>query len=100
MEKNANFKERLVYVYNHLTVKERVVWVLQMILTIVVLVIAMLGIKGVYPIYMTNVIDLVLLMCLFVVSGIKFVPERIIYAIIYFVLALVMGAILVASFFI
>ncbi len=100
MGKNLGFKERLTYIYDHLTMKERVIWVLQLILSIAILIIAVLGLKNVYPIYTTNVIDLVLLICLFVVCGVKFLPERVIYAIIYFILALAMGAILVASFFI
>ncbi len=100
MDKKTCFKERVVYIYEHLSRKERVIWLLQLILSIAVLVIAMIGIKGIYPIYTTNAIDLVLLSCLFIVSGVKFIPDRVIYASIYFILALMMGAILIASFFI
>lgn len=101
MNDNVNStKNKLSYVMNRLTRKEKIIWVLQMTFTITILVLAVLGLKGILSIYLTNTIDLILLILLFIIGGVRLVPERIVYAIIYFVLAVLMCGILIASFFI
>lgn len=93
-------KNRLSYIFSHLSVKEKIIWVLQMLFAVAILVTAILGLRGIVPIGLTNTIDLILLLLLFIICGIKFIPERIVYAIIYFILAALMCAILIAGFFI
>lgn len=101
MNDNVNStKNKLSYIMNRLTRKEKIIWVLQMTFTITILVLAVLGLKGILSIYLTNTIDLILLILLFIICGVRLVPERIVYAIIYFVLAALMCGILIASFFI
>ncbi len=100
MESKLSFKERVKKEFDNLTIKEKIVWILQFVLSFVILGIAGLGVKGVFSLYYSNIVAWALLICLFIVSGIKFVPNRLIYASIYFVLALMTGAILAASFFI
>lgn len=101
MNDNVNStKNKLSYIMNRLTRKEKIIWVLQMTFTITILVLAVLGLKGILSIYLTNTIDLILLILLFIIGGVRLVPERIVYAIIYFVLAVLMCGILIASFFI
>ena len=101
MNDNVNStKNKLSYIMNRLTRKEKIIWLLQMTFTITILVLAVLGLKGILSIYLTNTIDLILLILLFIIGGVRLVPERIVYAIIYFVLAVLMCGILIASFFI
>ncbi len=101
MNDNVNStKNKLSYIMNRLTRKEKIIWVLQMTFTITILVLAVLGLKGILSIYLTNTIDLILLILLFIIGGVRLVPERIVYAIIYFVLAALMCGILITSFFI
>ena len=101
MNDNVNStKNKLSYIMNRLTRKEKIIWLLQMTFTITILVLAVLGLKGILSIYLTNTIDLILLILLFIIGGVRLVTERIVYAIIYFVLAVLMCGILIASFFI
>lgn len=93
-------KNRLSYIISHLSVKEKIIWVLQMLFAAAILVTAILGLRDIVPIRLTNTIDLVLLVLLFIICGIKFIPERIVYAVIYFILSALMCAILIAGFFI
>ncbi|MCM1246127.1 MAG: hypothetical protein NC293_10855 [Roseburia sp.] len=93
-------KNRLSYIISHLSVKEKIIWVLQVLFAAAILITAILGLRNIVPIDLTNTIDLVLLLLLFIICGIKFVPERIVYAVIYFVFAALMGAILIAGSFI
>lgn len=100
MSNNSNFKNSLSYVINKMSVREKVIWVLQAIFPIMILIFAILGLNDILSIHITNTVDLVLISILFIICGIKFFPERKVYAVIYFVLAVLMCAILAASFFI
>lgn len=93
-------KNSFLYILNHMTLKDKIIWVLQVIFPAAILVVAILGLNNVFPIRTTNMIDLVLLMLMFIICGIKLLPERMVYAVIYFVLSALMCGILIASFFI
>ncbi len=97
---HTNLKNDISAVFQHMTKKERLIWVIQAVLSIVIIVIAILGINDICSITTTNTIDLILLMLLFVICSIRFIPGRIVYAVIYLIAAALMGAILIASFFI
>ncbi len=99
-KKTSSTKNKIMYIINRLSRKEKIIWVIQMVITISILVLAVLGLNDVFSIYLTNTIDLILLILLFLISGIRLVPDRMVYAIIYFVLAALMCSILIASFFI
>lgn len=98
--KNSGTKNKIQYIIHQLSQKEKIIWVLQMVITITILVLAILGLNDILPITLTNMIDVILLIFLFLICGIRLIPERIVYAVIYFVVAALMCAILVASFFI
>lgn len=100
MSNDSNFKNSLLYVINKMSVRDRIIWVLQLVFPVAILVLAILGLNDILPIHITNTIDLVLISLLFIICGVKFFPERKVYAIIYFVLAVLMCGVLIASFFI
>lgn len=95
-----NFKNSLLYIINKMTLKEKIIWVIQMILTVVILVLAILGMNNVISIQAVIPIDSILLTLLFIACGIRTIPERVIYAILYFICALAMCGIFIASFLI
>ncbi len=100
MSGKSDWKNSLSYTINQLSTSDKVYWILQTVLSFAILVIAFLGIKGIMSFRSSNIINLSLLTLLFVICGTRFVRNRIVYAIIYFVLAALMGGILIASFFI
>lgn len=100
MSNNSNFKNSLLYIINKMSVRDRIIWVLQSVFPVAILILAILGLNDILPIHITNTIDLVLISLLFIICGVKFFPERKVYSIIYFVLAVLMCGILIASFFI
>lgn len=99
-ENKPNFKNSLLYTVHKMSWKDKVLWILQIIIPITILVTAVLGLKGILPITTTNTIDLLLLSFLFILCGFKFIRERMLYAVVYFVLAALLCSILIASFFI
>lgn len=99
-DRTNRIKNSLSYIISHMSTKEKIIWIMQFVFAAAILVTAILGLCNTVPISLTNTIDLVLLVLLFILCGIKFVPERIVYAIIYFILAALMCAILIAGFFI
>lgn len=99
-DRTNHVKNSISYIISHLSTKEKIIWVLQLLFAVAILVTAILGLREIVPIDLTNTIDLVLLVLLFILCGIKYIPNRIVYAVIYFILAAFMCAVLVAGFFI
>lgn len=82
------------------SIKRHWITIIQVILSIAILVFAALGLTDSFPLVITNIIDLILITILLIICGVRFLPDRTVYAIIYFVSAGVSFSILVASFFI
>lgn len=97
-KKTERVKNILLHEVKQLTVKEKIIWILQVLFPIAIIITAVLGLTDIVSIQMSNTIDLILLMLLFIICGVKLLPKRIMYAIIYFVVAALMCAIMVTSF--
>ncbi len=93
------FKNSVGYFTQRHSVKECIILILQISITITILALAVLGLENILPINITNTIDLVLLALLCIICGIRFVPNRMVYAVIYFVVAAVITCVFIASFF-
>ncbi len=93
------FKNSVGYFIQRHSVKECVILILQISITITILALAVLGLDNILPITTTNTVDLVLLALLCIICGIRFVPNRMVYAVIYFVVAAVICCVFIASFF-
>lgn len=100
LDNRPNFKNSFLYTIHRLSFKEKLLWILQIVIPITILTTAILGLNGILPIAITNIADLLLLTFLFILCGFKFLRERMLYAVIYFVLAALLCSILIASFFI
>ena len=88
------FKNSVGYFIQRHSVKECIILILQISITITIL-----GLDNILPITTTNTVDLVLLALLCIICGIRFVPNRMVYAVIYFVVAAVICCVFIASFF-
>lgn len=100
MEDNTDrVKDALLHEVKQLTAKERIIWVLQVLFPIAIIITAILGLTDIVSIHKTYIIDLILLMLLFIICGVKLLPKRTMYAIIYFVVATLLCGILIAGFF-
>lgn len=73
---------------------KKILCFLQIGLSIAILLFAFLGLNDIMPIVTTNIVDLILLTVLFVISGIRFFPDRKLYTYIYFGVAALMLVIL------
>ncbi len=93
------FKNSVEYFVQRHSVKECIILILQISITITILALAVLGLDNILPITITNTVDLVLLALLCIICGIRFVPNRMVYAVIYFVVAAVICCVFIASFF-
>ena len=93
------FKNSVGYFIQRHSVKECVILILQISITITILALAVLGLDNILPITTSNTVDLVLLALLCIICGIRFVPNRMVYAVIYFVVAAVICCVFIASFF-
>lgn len=100
LDNRPNFKNSLLYTIHRLSFKEKLLWILQIVIPITILITAILGLNDILPITITNIADLLLLTFLFILCGFKFLRERMLYAVVYFVLAALLCSILIASFFI
>ncbi|MCI9538086.1 MAG: hypothetical protein HFG35_07325 [Eubacterium sp.] len=93
------FKNSVGYFIQKHSIKECIILILQISITITILTLAVLGLDNILPITTTNTVDLVLLALLCIICGIRFIPNRIVYAVIYFVVAAVICGVFIASFF-
>ena len=93
------FKNSVGYFIQRHSVKECIILILQISITITIRALAVLGLDNILPITTTTTVDLVLLALLCIICGIRFVPDRMVYAVIYFVVAAVICCVFIASFF-
>lgn len=100
LNNKPNFKNSLLYTIHKLSWKDKILWLLQVVIPITILITAILGLNGILPIETTNIVDLLLLTFLFILCGFKFIRERKLYAIVYFILAALLCSILIANFYI
>ncbi len=97
---DGKFMTTLKKLASDMSVKDRVLWILQSVISCAILIIAILGLIKVMSISISNSIDMVLLFFLFIICGLKYIPGRFLYATINFIIALLICGIYVASFFI
>lgn len=92
-------KNNVGYFIKEHSVKDCIILILQVCITITILTLAVLGLDNILPITTTNTVDMVLLALLCIICGIRFLPNRMVYAVIYFVVAAVICCVFAASFF-
>ena len=76
---------------------QRVLRFLQISLSAVIIIFAFMGLSDIMSIFTTNTVDLALLAVLFVISGIRFFPEKKLFTFIYFGVAILMIVILIVG---
>lgn len=98
MNQKPTFKESLLMTLKEISLKEKILIVLQSVLAIAILAIALLGMNGIINNNFVSTIDLALLSALLTVSAIRNYPERKMSSVIYMICTVLVIIILVFSF--
>lgn len=77
--------------------REKILLILQVILSVAILVLAIIGLAGAAPGYTINVIDIVLLIILFIVCAIRMFPQRKFYSVVYIISSVILLVLLVSG---
>ena len=96
-QKEKEIKERVQEWRKDTALWQRVLRFLQISLSAVIIIFAFMGLNDIMSIFTTNAVDLVLLAILFVISGIRFFPEKKLFTYIYFGVAILMIVILIVG---